>query len=197
MVVIGLPSNVMWVKDAQSCLTACDPKENSLGQNTGVGSLSLLQGIFPTQGLNPGLPHCRQILYQLNHKGSPNKWNKPYAVFCVGFLSHMIIFFVVSFISLNEFGVHFLLLFLIHCINAPPIFLYIHQEDYEVFPGLCYYDLSWNKHFLKICIYFVSLALRCRTTVPNCNTWDLSSLIKDQIHVPCVGNKGSIREVLL
>ena len=31
----------------------------------------LLQGIFPTQGLNPGLPHCRQILYQLNHKGSP------------------------------------------------------------------------------------------------------------------------------
>ena len=36
---------------------------NSLGQNTGVGSLSLLQGIFPTQGPNPGLPHCRQILY--------------------------------------------------------------------------------------------------------------------------------------
>ena len=32
---------------------------------------SLLQGIFPTQGLNPGLPHCRQILYQLSHKGSP------------------------------------------------------------------------------------------------------------------------------
>ena len=44
---------------------------NSLGQDSGVGSLSLLQGIFPTQGSNPGLPHCRQILYQLNHKGSP------------------------------------------------------------------------------------------------------------------------------
>ena len=41
------------------------------GQNTGVGSLSLLQGIFPTQGLNPGLLHCKQILYQLSHKGSP------------------------------------------------------------------------------------------------------------------------------
>ena len=41
------------------------------GQNAGVGSLSLLQGIFPTQGLNPGLPNCRQILYQLSHKGSP------------------------------------------------------------------------------------------------------------------------------
>ena len=37
---------------------------------TGVGSLSLLQRIFPTQELNPGLPHCGQILYQLNHKGS-------------------------------------------------------------------------------------------------------------------------------
>ena len=45
---------------------------NSPGQNTRVGSLSLLQGIFPTQGSNPGLPHCGQILYQLSHKGSPN-----------------------------------------------------------------------------------------------------------------------------
>ena len=43
---------------------------NSPGQNTGVGNLSLLQGIFPTQGLSPGLLHCRQILYQLSHKGS-------------------------------------------------------------------------------------------------------------------------------
>ena len=43
----------------------------SPGQNTGVGSLSLLQGIFPTQGLNPGLPHSRQFLYQLSHKWSP------------------------------------------------------------------------------------------------------------------------------
>jgi len=43
----------------------------SPGQNTGVRSRSLLQGIFPTQGWNPGLPHCRQILYQLTHQGSP------------------------------------------------------------------------------------------------------------------------------
>ena len=49
---------------------------NSPGQNTGVGSLSLLQGILPTQGSNPGLLHCRWILYQLSHKGSPRilKW---------------------------------------------------------------------------------------------------------------------------
>ena len=38
---------------------------------SGVGSLYLLQGIFPTQGSNPGVPNCRQILYQLSHKGSP------------------------------------------------------------------------------------------------------------------------------
>ena len=41
------------------------------GQNTGVGSLSLLQGIFPNQGSNPGLLHCRWILNQLSHQGSP------------------------------------------------------------------------------------------------------------------------------
>ena len=44
---------------------------DSPGQNTGVGSLSLLQGIFPTQGSNPGLLHCRWILYQPSHKESP------------------------------------------------------------------------------------------------------------------------------
>ena len=44
---------------------------NSPDQNTGIGSFSLLQGIFPTQESNQGLPHCRRILHQLNHKGSP------------------------------------------------------------------------------------------------------------------------------
>ena len=65
------------VKVTQSCPTLCDSVDyispwNSLGQNTGVGSLSLLQGIFPTQGSTLGFPHCRQILYQLSHKRSPN-----------------------------------------------------------------------------------------------------------------------------
>ena len=46
---------------------------DSPGQNTGVGSLSLLQGIVPIQGLNPGLPHCRRILYHLSHQGSPSE----------------------------------------------------------------------------------------------------------------------------
>ena len=57
----------------KSCRTLCDPMDCivSPGQNTGVGSHSLLQVIFPTQGSNPGIPHCRRILYQLSHQGSP------------------------------------------------------------------------------------------------------------------------------
>ena len=50
---------------------------NSPGQNTGVGSLSFLQGIFPTQGSKPGLPHCRWILYQLSHKRIYNPRSQP------------------------------------------------------------------------------------------------------------------------
>ena len=64
----------MKVKVAQFCLTlqrlGLYSPWNSLGQNTGVGSFSLLQEIFPTQGLNLGLLTCRYILYQLSHKGS-------------------------------------------------------------------------------------------------------------------------------
>ena len=66
---------------AQSCLTLCDPMNcstpgsfvhgDSPGKNTGVGCRALLQGIFPTQELNPGLLNCRQILYQLSHQGKP------------------------------------------------------------------------------------------------------------------------------
>ena len=67
---------------AQSCLTLCDPMNcsppgssvhgDSPGKNTGVGCHALLQGIFPTQGSNPGLLHYRQILYRLSHQGSPH-----------------------------------------------------------------------------------------------------------------------------
>ena len=51
---------------------------NSPGQNTGVGSHSLLQGIFQTQGLNPGLSHCRWILYKLSHKKSSESYNSQF-----------------------------------------------------------------------------------------------------------------------
>jgi len=46
---------------------------NFLGKNTGVGGHFLLQGIFLTQGSNPGLPPCRQALYHLSHQGSSSK----------------------------------------------------------------------------------------------------------------------------
>ena len=60
----------------QSCPIICNPIDlhspwNSAGQDTGIGSHSFLQRIFSTQGLKPGLPHCRQILYPLSHQGSP------------------------------------------------------------------------------------------------------------------------------
>ena len=64
----------MKVKVAQSCLTlrVREILQNSrVGQNTGVGSLSLLQRLFPTQESNQGLLHCWRILYQLSYQGSP------------------------------------------------------------------------------------------------------------------------------
>ena len=65
----------------QSSPTLCDPIDcswtgssvdgDSPGKNTEVGCHALLQGIFPTQGTNPSLPHCRWIFYHLRHQGSP------------------------------------------------------------------------------------------------------------------------------
>ena len=64
----------MKAKVIQLCPTLCDPMDcsprNSPGWNTGVGSLSLLQGIFSTQGSNLGLLNCREILYHQSHQGS-------------------------------------------------------------------------------------------------------------------------------
>ena len=69
-------SSQYWKDESESCSVMSNSLGphghspwNSWGQNTRVDSLSLLQGIFPTQGSNPGLPHFGQILYQLSHKG--------------------------------------------------------------------------------------------------------------------------------
>ena len=70
----GPPKNPLKVKVqvTESCPTLCNHSLwNSPVQSPAVGSLCLLQTIFPAQGLNPGLPHCRRILYQLSHKESP------------------------------------------------------------------------------------------------------------------------------
>ena len=75
---LALAQSVAHNRESESCSVVSNSLQphglynpwNSPGQNTGVGSLSLLQRIFPTQGSNPGLLHCRQILYQMSHKGS-------------------------------------------------------------------------------------------------------------------------------
>ena len=70
----------MRAKLLELCPTLCDPMDcsplgssvhgDSPGKDTGVGRYALLQGIFPTQGSEPGLPHCEQIIYCLSHQGS-------------------------------------------------------------------------------------------------------------------------------
>ena len=86
---------------AQSCPTLCDPVDCSLpssdcpwdfpGKHTGVGSHSLLQRIFSAQVSNPGLLHCRQILYQCK-----------FILFC-GLKSSAIIYFVLNFFNFRSF----------------------------------------------------------------------------------------------
>ena len=86
----------MKMKVAQSCPTLCDPMYYTVPAILQARILEWVafpfsRGIFPTQGLNPGLPHCRQITYQLSHKGNPiehhriqsfhpvySKWTKTY-----------------------------------------------------------------------------------------------------------------------
>ena len=83
---MGIHLEHVCMLSSQLCLTVCDPVDGSppgssvhgILQNTEVDSHSLLQGIFPTQGSNPGLLHCRQILYLLSHQGSPLNLPYPY-----------------------------------------------------------------------------------------------------------------------
>ena len=74
------PGKPNFKNESESCSVVSDSLRfhelyspwNSLGESTGVGSLSLLQGIFPTQGSNPGLLYCRQILYHWPIREAPN-----------------------------------------------------------------------------------------------------------------------------
>ena len=75
---------------AKFCPAVCDPMDcspqgsfvhgDSPGKNTGMGCHALLQGIFWTQGLNPGLLHCRWILYHLSHQGSSKEKSSKYVL---------------------------------------------------------------------------------------------------------------------
>ena len=73
------------MKVTQLCPTLCDPMDYTVygileARILEWVALSLLQGIFPTQGSNPGLLHCRQILYQLSHKQVWTKSQEPWVV---------------------------------------------------------------------------------------------------------------------
>ena len=101
-----------YVLVSQLCPTLCDPMDcrsparllcpwNSPGKNIGVGSHSLLQEIFPTQGSNLGLLHYRQILYHLSHQGS---WHLPLIISHVSpaiTLSEYKIFYIPSYLNMN------------------------------------------------------------------------------------------------
>ena len=115
-----------WSEVTQSCPTLCDPMGCSLpgssspwdfpGNSTGVDCHFLLQGIFPTQGLNPGLLHCRQTLYHLSHQGSPWIYN------------------YISNISLSKLLKSIILPSLIHSLMC--FFIQIHVSDLFHFPSL-------------------------------------------------------------
>ena len=88
--VVGRVGNQCSLSLSESCSVVSDSLQphglyspwNSPGWNTGVGSLSLLQGVFPTQGSNPGLLHCRRILYQLSYERSPfSDQSAPYKIY--------------------------------------------------------------------------------------------------------------------
>ena len=113
----------------QLCPALCDSMDcsspgssvygDSPGKNTGVGCHVLLQGIFLTQGLNPGLPYCRQILYQLSHQGSSLLISHNWIFFltdllsCGSYVCEVIFFFFKSVIqsklfSASRYAVEFL-----------------------------------------------------------------------------------------
>ena len=115
------------MKATQSCLTLWDPMDYTVhgilqAKNTGVGSFSLLQGIFPTQGLTPGVLHCRWILYHLSHQG---------VLLLLLLLSH---FSRVQLCVTPEMAAH----------QAPPSLGFSRQEHWSGLPFLSPMDESEN-----------------------------------------------------
>ena len=122
-----------------------DPK-NSPCLNIGVGNLSLLQGIFPTQGSNPGLPHCRWILYQLSHKGS-----SLFYLFLLIFPTHSVLHWIFFQFSISSVG-------FILCFNLSITFIFHFIRWYcKIFSytSFLYLMFLFKKFTTYYIIYFV------------------------------------------
>ena len=135
---------------AQSRPTLCNPMDTRLlrpwdflGKSTGVGCHFLLQGIFPTQGLNSGLPHCKQMLYRLSHQGSfppPN----PGVIMSPQF--HL--FHSVTQLECIVCGLFILASFTQYAFNFPPCYVFSCLSSSFLF--------SWiMSHFLDILSLFI------------------------------------------
>ena len=123
---------------------------NSPGQNMGVGSHSLLQGIFPTQRLNPSLSHCRHILCQLSNKGSPiwhlyilyvtfiHIWQIPmWNIWHLGIILKKKIKIICK--SKSDYSKHFSVYLLSMCLCVPP--------NIRVFSSESTLHMRWPKYW--------------------------------------------------
>ena len=151
---------------------------NSPGQNTGVGSLSLLQGIFPTQGSNPDLPRCRQILYsEATREALIDGWTATDTTACqvrhpILFLKHATFFHIfVSSLHSSFWSNPSVILDVNHCTSAlafcfhsqPSRNHYFQCEALPVFPDTCHFFL---------CTYLIKhLSHTSPCTMPSQALW--------------------------
>ena len=140
-------------RERESCSAVSDSLQPhglySPCQSTGVDSLSPLQGIFPTQRLNPGLLHCRQIVYHLSHEGSPCRWviNKSLFSLSTG-----------TFSSLNirvgdfqdtfrcEIEAHIIWVFNFKLVSKPVFWVLLHVGEKPKTDGRCCKRASEGRH---------------------------------------------------
>ena len=122
---------------------------NYPGKNIGVGCHTLLQGIFPIQGSNPGLPHCRQILYCLSHQGSPTM--------CISTLSlfHPI---VMNICFLNSLLLQITIQQIYLCVSLLPVYEVFSRE----YTYICVCPEELLRH--RVCTYLISLSTACLIT---------------------------------
>ena len=130
---------------------------DSPGKNTGVGCHSLLQGIFPTQESNPGLLHCRQILYHLSHQGRLLKIKRPHE-----FKDTVVTIFLVAILKQTQYREYTIIninsyQYFINCVPSIPISLHTYPHIHTFlfsFWSVLKSKAQKSCHFTCIFIYF-------------------------------------------